>query len=150
MNEMTTTFQGRAILPGSVRGQAVVTHEGFNILASFLKALFTRPRKAVCSDRNNPELHGKLLTGRILCLPRTIGSTGGGLALQTLIQRGIAPSALLFSEHIDTLAASGVILADVWLDQRVVTVDGLGEEFLEHVKDGDSIEVADDGAVRVG
>ena len=147
---MGKTFQGRAILSGSARGEALVTHTGFNTLASFLKSLFTRPKKAVCSDRNNKELYGKVLTGKILCLPNTIGSTAGGLALQTLIRRGIAPRALLFSEHIDTLAASGVILADVWLEKRVITVDGLGAEFLEYVKDGQSIEVREDGAVLVG
>jgi predicted aconitase with swiveling domain len=89
------------------------------------------------------------LTDKILCLPNTIGSTGGGLALQTLIRRGIAPKAFLFSEHIDTLAASGVILSDVWLGRRVITVDQLGREFLEYVKDGQSIEVREDGSVIV-
>ncbi len=146
---MSKTFQGRAILSGAIKGQAIVTHTGFNTLASFVKTLFTRPKKAVCSDRNNKELYGKVLAGKILCLPNTIGSTGGGLVLQTLIRRGIAPRALLFSEHIDTLAASGVILADVWLDKRVITVDGLGREFLEYVKDDHVIEVQEDGTVTV-
>jgi predicted aconitase with swiveling domain len=148
-DKMSKTFQGRAILPGSVQGEALVTHTGFNTLASFLKSMFKRAGKAVCSDQDNKELHGKVLTGKILCLPKTIGSTTGGLVLETAAQKGIVPKALLFSEHIDTLAASGVILADVWLGERIVTVDQLGEAFLEHVKDGQRVEVREDGTVIV-
>jgi predicted aconitase with swiveling domain len=147
--EMSETFQGRAILPGSVQGQALVTHTGFNTLASFIKSMFKRASKAVCSDQDNGELHGKLLTGKILCLPKTIGSTTGGLVLETASQMEIAPRALLFSEHIDTLAASGVILADVWLGKRIVTVDQLGEDFLDYVKDDQQVEVREDGTVIV-
>jgi predicted aconitase with swiveling domain len=146
---MSRTFQGRVILPGSVQGQAIVTHTGFNTLASFLKSMLKRSSKAVCSDQDNEELHGKVLTGKILCLPKTVGSTTGGLVLQTAAKKGIVPKALLFSEHIDTLAASGVILADVWLDRRIVTVDQLGGDFLEYVKDDQWVEVREDGTVIV-
>jgi predicted aconitase with swiveling domain len=147
---MSKTFRGRALLPGHVEGEAVVSRTGFNTLASFQKNLILRSKKAVCSDQDNRDLYGKELTGKILCLPQTIGSTTGGLALATAAQMGITPKALLFSEHIDTLAASGVILADVWQAQRIVTVDRLGEEFLEYVQDGQRIEVHEDGTVIVG
>ena len=146
---MSREFQGRAVIPGRVEGEAVVTRAGFNGLASLLKSLIMRSRKAVCSDRNNPELYGKVLTGRILCLPRTHGSTVGGLALETAIDAGVAPRALLFAEQIDSIAASGVILADVWLDKRIVTVDRLGPEFLDCVQDGLKIEIREDGTVVV-
>jgi len=146
---MSKTFQGRAILPGSVQGEALVTHTGFNTLASFIKSMLKRSKKAVCSDQDNKELYGKILTNKILCLPQTIGSTTGGLVLETAAQRGTMPKALLFSEHIDTLAASGVILADVWLDKRVVTVDQLGKDFLESVEDGQWLDIREDGTVIV-
>jgi predicted aconitase with swiveling domain len=147
--EMNRVFQGRAILPGRVEGEALVTRTGFNTLASFSKSLIVRKKRAVCSDQDNEELDGKLLTGRILCLPKTIGSTTGGLVLQTAASIGVEPKALLFSEHIDTLAASGVILTDVWLDKRIVTVDQLGKGFLEYVQDGHWIAVREDGFVVV-
>jgi len=146
---MGRTFHGRAILRGRVQGEALVSHAGFNTLASFQRAMLARGKKAVCSDHDNRDLYRKVLTGKILCLPQTIGSTTGGLALQTATQMGLMPKALLFSEHIDTLAASGVILADAWLQKRVVTVDQLGKEFLEYVRDGQRIEVREDGTVIV-
>jgi len=144
---MSKTFKGRAILPGRIEGEALVTHTGFNTLASFQKSLVARSKKAVCSDQNNKELYKKTLTGKILCLPQTIGSTTGGLALETAAQMGVVPKALLFSGHIDSLAASGVILAEIWLGKRTVTVDQLGEEFLNSVREGQLIEVQEDGTV---
>jgi hypothetical protein len=57
---------------------------------------------------------------------------------------------MLFSKPIDSLAAAGAILADVWLDNATMPViDNLGEEFLEYVKDGMMITVKDDGVVIV-
>ncbi|MCR4430963.1 MAG: DUF126 domain-containing protein [Tepidanaerobacteraceae bacterium] len=52
-----------------------MTHQGLNILASYLKALSERNGTAVCSDQNNSNLYGKELAGKIICLPQTIGST---------------------------------------------------------------------------
>jgi len=57
---------------------------------------------------------------------------------------------LLFSQPIDTLAAAGVLMADIWKEQRIVTVDMLGDEFLKTVKMGDSITIKEDGTVEVG
>ena len=61
------------------------------------------------------------------------------------------PACLLFSQPIDSLAAAGAILADVWLeDVSMPVIDSLGEDFLSYVKDGMTIRVAEDGAVHVG
>ena len=57
---------------------------------------------------------------------------------------------MLFSKPIDSLAGAGVILADVWLDDvKMPVVDSLGEEFLEYVKDGMQVSVAENGEVTV-
>ena len=62
---------------------------------------------------------------------------------------GRQPACLLFSETIDSLAAAGAILAEVWTDGSMPTVDGLGKEFLDYVKTGMKISVASDGTVTV-
>ncbi len=74
-------FQGRVIAPGTVTAEAVVTTQGFNTLASLQMALQFGDKEVKCGDQNNPELHGKPLIGKALCLPQTIGSTTGGLVL---------------------------------------------------------------------
>ncbi len=71
-------FQGRVVAPGSVTAEALVSHGGLNTLASFQKALQFGDKKATCGDQNNPDLYGRPMAGKALCLPQTIGSTTGG------------------------------------------------------------------------
>ena len=57
---------------------------------------------------------------------------------------------MLFANHIDSLAAAGAVLADVWVDGVTMPViDGLGDEFLNYVKDGMTVTVSEDGTVTV-
>lgn len=142
-------FKGRAVVPGSVKAEALVSSGGFNTLASFQKSLMFGDKKATCSDQNNPDLFGKPMFGTALCLPQTIGSTTGGMVLYCAAALGRQPACLLFSKPIDSLAAAGAILADVWTDASMPTVDSLGDEFLEYVKTGSTVTVAEDGTVTV-
>ena len=144
-------FKGRVIAPGTVTAEAVVTHSGFNTLASLQGALQFGDKKATCGDQNNPDIHGKELAGKALCLPQTIGSTTGGLVIYCACAMGRQPACMLFSKPIDSLAAAGSILASVWLDgTQMPVVDSLGDEFLEYVQHGMSITVTEDGTVHVG
>ena len=143
-------FKGRIVAPGTVIAEALVPHGGLNTLASFQKALQFGDKTATCGDQNNPDLYGKQMLGKALCLPQTIGSTTGGLVLYCACAMQRQPACMLFSKPIDSLAAAGSILASVWLpDVKMPVVDSLGEEFLEYVKDGMSITVKDDGTVCV-
>lgn len=144
-------FQGRVVAPGCVSAKAVVSHGGLNTLASFQKALQFGDKKATCGDQNNPDLYGKQMAGKALCLPQTIGSTTGGLVLYCACSMKRQPACMLFSEPIDSLAAAGAVLADVWLDDvSMPVIDCLGEEFLAYVKDDMTITVKEDGVVVVG
>ena len=145
------TFKGRVVLSGKVTGKATVSKQAFNTSGSYIENMFGgRTDSAPCSDANNKELFGKELSGAILCTTTTVGSTMGGMALMGMKAIGVGPEALLFSQAIDTLAAAGVLMADIWKEQRIVTVDMLGDEFLETVKMGDSITIKEDGTVEVG
>ena len=143
-------FQGRVVSPGEVSAQAVVTHGGLNTLASFQKALQFGDKKATCGDQNNPDLYGKQMAGKALCLPQTIGSTTGGLVLYCACAMKRQPACMLFSEPIDSLAAAGAVLVDVWLeDVSMPVIDSLGEDFLNYVKDDMTITVKEGGVVEV-
>ncbi len=147
---MSKIFKGRPVVAGIIdKVDAVVSHQGVNTLASFQKSALKKASEVICSDQNNPDLYNKNLTKKVLCLPQTIGSTTGGMVLYSVCALGIAPSAMLFSQPIDSLAAAGVILSDVWTDGTIVAVDSLGVEFLDYVKDGMKITVTEDGTVTV-
>ncbi len=144
-------FKGRVVTPGTVTAEAVVTKSGFNTLASFQNALQFGDKEVKCGDQNNADLYGKSLLNKALCLPQTIGSTTGGLVLYCACALQKNPACMLFSQPIDSLAAAGAVLADVWVDGVTMPViDSLGDEFLDYVKDGMSVTVKEDGIVEVG
>lgn len=144
------TFTGRVVAKGTVSAPALVSHGGLNTLASFQKALQFGDKMATCGDQNNPDLYGRQMAGKALCLPRTIGSTTGGLVLYCACSMQRQPACMLFSEPIDSLAAAGAILQDVWLSgTSMPVIDCLGDEFLSYVRDGMTITVGENGVVEV-
>ena len=146
---MIVKYKGRVVVPGDVTGSTLVTHAGFNTLANLKTAgSFLNP-KGVLQDMNNPELYGKKIPGKILCLPETIGSTTGGMVLYCASVMGVAPACMLFSGKADTLAVAGAVLTANWSKHPIVLVDDLGEGFLQDIKEGQRIHVKEDGTVLV-
>jgi predicted aconitase with swiveling domain len=147
------TFKGRVIFPmqgkTSIEAEALVSHNGFNTLASFQKALMFGDKTASCSDQNNADLYGKPMAGKALCLPVTIGSTTGGMVLFCAAALKRQPACLLFSKPVDSLAAAGAILAGIWTDSPMPAIDSLGDAFLEAVQSGAKVRVLNDGTVSV-
>ncbi len=150
------SFQGRVIVPGTVSAQALVSRTGFNTLASYQMALQFGDLKAMgkdtevlCGDQNNPDIYKKPMMGKALCLPQTIGSTTGGMVLFTACALGKQPACMLFSKPIDSLAASGAILGDVWTSAAMPVVDNLGDEFLNCVQTGMTVTVKENGLVEI-
>ncbi len=141
---MEKTFKGRVVIEGEGKFKALVSHSGFNTLASYKNC---KKGKNICTDQNNKDLYGKSTVGVALCLPETIGSTTGGMVLYNAAFTNCNPGALLFSKNIDSLAAAGAILSAVWTPNSMPTVDRLGEDFLNYVKDGMEIEIQKDGVV---
>ena len=142
-------FKGRVIVPGTCSAEALVSHSGFNTLASFQMAIMFNKKGVPCGDQNNPDLYKQKMQGKALSLPITIGSTTGGMILYTVLAVGKAPACMLFSESIDSLAASGAIMGDVWTDSNMPVIDRLGQEFLDYVKTGMTVTVKDGGIVEV-
>lgn len=145
------TFTGRPLIPGEVDGSAMVSRIGFNTYTSYkLNMVGGVTDKAICTDGDNKDLYGKDITGAILCLPQTIGSTTGGFVLMGVAKMGLAPKAMLFANHVDSLAIGGLVMADIWIDKQVIVIDLLGPEFLDAVNTGDPIKVHEDGKVEIG
>lgn len=146
---MAKLFKGRVIAPGTAKAEALVSRGGFNTLASYQTALMFGDKQVKCGDQNNDDLYKKPMIGKALCLPETIGSTTGGMVLYAACALGKQPACMLFSKPIDSLAASGAILAANWTDAGMPVIDSLGEEFLEFVMDGMNISVSADGSVTI-
>jgi predicted aconitase with swiveling domain len=148
---MAKTFKGRPLIAGELEGEALVSKQPFNTTASYFENMFAgNTETAPCTDTNNPELTGVELKGAIMCTPQTVGSTMGAGAIMGMNEIGVGFKAMLFSSHVDSIAAGGLIIDAVWNDQRVITIDLLGDEFMETVKTGDKLKISADGTVEVG
>ena len=148
---MAKSFKGRPVIPGKVEGEALVSKQPFNTTASYFTNMFAGNTKdAPCTDANNKELEGKDLSGAIICTPQTVGSTMGAGAIMGMNLLGVGFKAMLFSSHVDSIAACGLITDAVWNNRKVITIDLLGDEFMETVKNGDKIKIHEDGTVEVG
>jgi predicted aconitase with swiveling domain len=61
-------------------------------------------------NHDNKDLYQHDLAGKILCIPQTIGSSSDASLFMIILAKGIAPKAMLFANHIDTLAATGILM----------------------------------------
>ena len=112
------TFKGRVVVPGTCTAEALVSHGGFNTLASYQMGMMFGDKLMKCGDQNNADIYKKPMIGKALCLPMTIGSTTGGMVLFTVCALGKQAACMLFSKPIDPLAASGAILVTCGRTQR--------------------------------
>ena len=148
---MATTFKGRPVIPGNLEGEALVSKQPFNTTASYFTNMFAgNTETAPCTDANNKELYEKDLKSAIICTPQTVGSTMGAGAIMGMNLLGVGFKAMLFSSHVDSIAAGGLIMDDIWNGRTVITIDLLGDEFMNTVKNGDRIKISEDGTVEVG
>jgi predicted aconitase with swiveling domain len=145
------TFKGRALLPGDLEGDALVSKQPFNTTASYFDNMFAGVTdSAPCTDSDNEALFRKDIANCIMCTSQTIGSTFGGAAIMGVAEMGVGPRAMLFSRHVDSIISAGLFMEDIWNDKRIVTIDLLGDDFLDAVNTGDPIKVYADGTVEVG
>jgi len=148
---MAKTFKGRPLIPGTLEGEALVSKQPFNTTASYFENMFGgNTTTAPCTDANNAELYKTDLKGAIMCTPQTVGSTMGAGAIMGMNQLGVGFQAMLFSSHVDSIAAGGLIIDSKWNENKVITADPLGDESPEGAKTGDPISIQEDGTVVVG
>ena len=67
------------------------------------------PKTSLISDVRHPQ-HGMEISGTLLMLPGTIGSSSASAVLLELIHRGIAPAAIILREP-DAILLLGVLVA---------------------------------------
>ena len=146
---MSKIFKGRPLLQGNAEESAEVSHVGFSPTASYIEIVFKGSKSGVIKDHDNGDLYGRDCAGKILCLPQSIGSSAGACMMMAAAKVDALPKAMLFSNHVDSLSACGLLMADNWLEKRVIAIDMLGQEFLDTVKTGQKLKVSEDGTVEI-
>lgn len=133
-----TIFQGRGITRGRASGIAIVTRMPVNFTASHTK-FHNLLRRDQIRDRHH-ELFRQRVQGKILVLPRCVGSTFTGIVLLELIYREASPAAIVVGDA-DSLLVSGSVLADIWFDRLLPVVEYRDPALFDHVQTGDALTV---------
>lgn len=137
---MSRTLKGRAVIPGTARGRALVTKEPLSFWGGYDE------KTGRIIDRRH-ERCGECAAGRVFFLPTGRGSsTASGVLLQSLLE-GTAPAALVF-RSVDPILALGVIVAEECFERSLPVIE-LDAEAFEAVRDDDWIEVEPDGVLRI-
>jgi uncharacterized protein len=147
---MMKILQGRGIIRGRAAGPALITKEPVNFTAAFTKKqniLF--PWMLSKINDHHHELYKKNVKDTIFIYPATIGSTGTGMVLLELMNRGQNPAGIII-EHMDTLMISGPILADIWLGKLMPVVEYGGDDLFESIRNNDRVELdGDTGEIKI-
>lgn len=137
---MERTLIGRAIVPGSAEGAALVSKEPLSFWGGVC------PRTGEVIDRRH-ELSGANVTGKIFLLPAGRGSSTSSATLMQSIKAGVAPAAII-SLSVDPILALGSIVSDE-LYGRSVPIVILAQEDFSSIKQDDHLVVKPDGKVLV-
>ncbi|RWA71526.1 DUF126 domain-containing protein [Mesorhizobium sp.] len=103
------------------------------------------PKTGRIADVRHPQ-HGEVISGRVLFLPGTIGSSSASAVLMELVHNGLAPAALVLHEP-DAILLLGLIVAREmgWETPMAVRLErGLFETYR-----GSGVKVDGDGVVTV-
>ncbi len=98
-------LSGRAIFPGVVRGQALVSQMGISFYGG------VNPETGIITEAGH-DLGGQSIAGKILVFPSGKGSTVGSYILYRLKKNGCAPLAVVNAEC-ETIIAVGCIIAEI-------------------------------------
>lgn len=127
------TLKGRSIVPGKVRGTALVSTKP----VSFLGGVDVNTGTIIERDH---ELYGKSIKDVVLCFPHGRGSTVGSFVLYRLAKSGLAPKAII-NLIADPVVVVGAIIANIPMVDKID---------IEMITNGDIIEVdGEKGMVRV-
>lgn len=124
---MTTSINVKRAWGESVRGQALVMREGFS-------PRYDLDRWTGIISRIGHSAEGESIRDRILIIPTTKGGVAGGWAFLDLLNKGIAPKALLFGK-LNPVMVQGAVLA------RMPVMEGWDLNLLDLVRTGDTIEL---------
>jgi predicted aconitase with swiveling domain len=105
MSAKARVFRARHAMGRSVRGTALVAHDGFS-------ARYDLDRIAGIFSRPTHKLAGQTYVGRILVLDTAKGGVASAWMLHEMQSRGMAPLAFLFNS-VNPILVQGAALGDV-------------------------------------
>ncbi len=137
---MDRTVVGRALVPGSVEGIALVSKEPLSLWGGL------NAQTGEIIDRRH-ERSGEIVTGKVFVFPQGRGSSTASAILLESVKAGKAPAAII-NVRMDPILALGSILADE-LYHKPVPIVVLSEADFVAIRDGDYLAIGPDGTVTI-
>ena len=129
------TIRGKKVIGGKASGEAAVSETALCFRSEF------NPIEGRVIDSNHP-MYDRILTGKVVVMPSTKGSSGNTMFMRIASLEGKAPSGLI-NKEIDPPLVLACAIANIPLVQ-------IGDEDFGSIRDGDWIEVdADQGIIEV-
>lgn len=129
-------LRGRGVVPGKIRGEALVSPETISGWGGI------DPATGTIIERRH-SLCGVSFAGKVLVFPGAKGSSGWSGFFQSTRLLGTAPAAMVFTK-MTTKAVLGAVVT------RVPTVSELDQDPVQIIRTGDLVEVdADSGTVTI-
>jgi predicted aconitase with swiveling domain len=127
MSTNTTVFRASHAMGRTVRGTALVAHDGFS-------ARYDLDRSAGIFSRPTHKLAGQSYVGRILVLDTAKGGVASAWMLHEMQSRGMAPLAIVFNS-VNPILVRGAALGDVPM------LAGFAEDITAAIPNGAELEV---------
>lgn len=137
---MGVTLVGRAVVPGSARGRALVSREPLSLWGGL------NAQTGEIIDRRH-ERSAEIVTGKVFVFPQGRGSSTASAILLESVRTGKAPAAII-NARLDPILALGSILADE-LYHKPVPIIVLSQDDFDSIRDGDWVTIQADGTVQV-
>jgi len=137
---MATLIRGKMVVTGFGAGELLVTSEPLSFWGGY------DSRTGEIIDRRHP-LSGQIVTGRVLALPNTIGSSTTTAVLLEAVRAGTAPAAIL-TIGVDPFLALASIVAHEMYDCAIPLV-ALEQEQFRALRTGAEARISADGTIQV-
>ena len=133
---------GTALHPGSARGSLFVLRKPVSFWGG------VDPQKGIVADPRHPQ-HGAPLSGRILVMERTIGSSSSSAIMLELLRNGVSPAGIVLGRP-DAILMLGILVARE-LGYPTVPVVQVDESGIEQLAGANGHPTTmNDGVVEVG
>ena len=103
------------------------------------------PKTGLIADVRHPQ-HGASISGTVLCLPGTIGSSSAAAVLLELVSAGLAPAAIVLHEP-DAILLLGLIVAQEMGYETPLALRFERREFYRF--SGRTVRISADGEIAV-
>ncbi|PSH57387.1 aconitase X swivel domain-containing protein [Phyllobacterium sophorae] len=133
-----------------MKGEILVEGQGAKGEALVLTAPISfwggvNPKTGLIADVRHPQ-HGVSISGKVLCLPGTIGSSSAAAVLLELVSAGLAPAAIILHEP-DAILLLGLVVAQEMGHPTPIALRLDRGEFKKLA--GNSLRVSQDGSLLI-